>query len=879
MKTPNRPELSFLIESLHLGPNEFFETFFKKSSYRPIGVLLNETVWELTRQKVNMQDLREYNSEIVESWNNYIKDNQWRSIGEKRQSIFEFVRKVSTDCLVLQSKEPYFKIDKLDRWQNVTLKCGEDLFVAAMYADKRIMDGFAPKHFQWNYILDSDYFVLNNLIHQKKLVENHYHLGGSSPNVDLSWIRLMNYPFGQARRYKELLKDGASYYVSSQSYLPYYQTKLKVLVQIAACVRVWLFEKCVLGIVPKDTTKSLISQIKDVFDYNLFLQQSELMSQIDAYRYESYYSVFDAKVDYAIRGFLVDREGNNGYIAGERHLFYSCLYYIFSNHEDSFVQSLFYFYLLIRNHFNHVFIQTNNKTGFQNFKEYSDRKSSFISDTPYEKMAKNMAIEGSIRENHLDQLEVRVMPHETFDKMRKLIKDTDSKAYLRKPFVTLYDRVYPKGVHQDQSCKIEKVDEKFFYVLHFIKDKEMHWYVKEDNKYAPMCREHYKREIYRQKAQCFMDMRNRKEKICERIFGIDAASNEVNFRPENFGTVFRYLSSSRIQPELLDNKIPDLHKTYHVGEDFYEVADGLRAIDEAILYLELSQGDRIGHGVALGIDVGKWYERHPVVAMPLQNKVDNLGWILSKIRDWNINISTANYYNLYTEFERGCQRLYKDVHPDLMTYIQAWKLRGDNPDCYFSPEFERKWLHPVTQWDRYSIRDRKLYESLESNTTVYNLYHRYHFDTDLKREAAKVEPFRFKPYYIDLVKQLQIRMRSFMLEKGVAVESCPTSNFLISNVDEFKDIPTFQLFPIRESHSDFVRLNVSINTDDKGVFYTSLAKEYSLLAGTLRKEMENGLRVHSDDKILNWVEHLINNSKQQCFKELKKTNKETLNNY
>lgn len=876
MKSPNRPELSFLIESLHLGPNEFFEAFFKKSSYRPMGMLLNETVWELTRQKINMQDLREYNSEIVDSWNNYIKDKQWRSIGEKRQSIFEFVRKVGKECLALQSKDPYFKIENLNSWQNVTLKCGEDLFVAAIYADKRIVDGFTPKHFQWNYILDSDYFVLNNLIHQKKLVENHYHLGGSSPNVDLSWIRLMNYPFGQTRRYKELLKDGASYYISSQSYLPYHQTSLEVLVQIAACVRVWLFEKCVLEIVPEETARNLINQIKDIFDHNVFLRHYELMSRIDVYRYESYYSVFDSKIDYAIRGFLVDRKENNGYIAGERHLFYSCLYYIFSNPEDYFVQSLFYFYLLIRNHFNHVFIQTNNKTGFQNFKEYSDRKSSFISDTPYNKMAKNMAIEGCIKENHLEQLEARVMPYETPEEMRSFFKSTDGKAYLRPSSITFFDRIYPKGVHGDKPNKIDKGTDKFFYVLHFIKDKEMHWHEKEDNKYAPMCREYEKREVYKRKAQCFMEMRDRKDKICGRIYGIDAASNEVNFRPENFGTVFRYLSSSKVINKMpWECKIPDLHKTYHVGEDFYDVVDGLRAIDEAVLYLELSHGDRIGHGVALGVDVEKWYEHHPVVALPLQNKLDNLGWMLFKIREWNLELSTANYYNLYTEFEKLCQQLYKKDVPDLLTYIRAWKLRGDDPYCYFSPKYEKKWLHPVTQWERYSIRDRKAYERLESNHPIYDLYHKYHFDTAFKREAIKVEPFRCKPYYIDLVKQLQIYMRSFMLEKGVAVESCPTSNFLISNVDEFKDIPTFQLFPIRETHSDFVRLNVSINTDDKGVFYTSLAKEYSLLAGTLRKEMENGLRVHSDDKILNWVEHLINNSKQQCFREYK-TNNESI---
>jgi adenosine deaminase len=136
----------------------------------------------------------------------------------------------------------------------------------------------------------------------------------------------------------------------------------------------------------------------------------------------------------------------------------------------------------------------------------------------------------------------------------------------------------------------------------------------------------------------------------------------------------------------------------------------------------------------------------------------------------------------------------------------------------------------------------------------------------LKKRAREITVLTPEPELVVLAKQLQLRMRNYILEKGVAVESCPSSNFLISNLEEFKDIPTFNLFPIQESSSDFVRLNVSINTDDQGVFFTSLQKEYAMLAGTLRELHDsNGLRIYSDDQILNWIEHLINNSKQQCF--------------
>ena len=60
-------------------------------------------------------------------------------------------------------------------------------------------------------------------------------------------------------------------------------------------------------------------------------------------------------------------------------------------------------------------------------------------------------------------------------------------------------------------------------------------------------------------------------------------------------------------------------------------------------------------------------------------------------------------------------------------------------------------------------------------------------------------------------------------------------------------------------------LNVSINTDDQGVFHTSLVKEYTLLAGALQNEKNKDLRKYSDDKILTWIKQLVDHGKNQCF--------------
>ena len=123
------------------------------------------------------------------------------------------------------------------------------------------------------------------------------------------------------------------------------------------------------------------------------MQADELQPIIGTYRYRSDCVRYGTKVDYAIRGFRVFEDEKNNYISGERYLNYCCLRFIYGHTKSSFVQVLYYLYLLVRHHFNKEFIQANNKTGFQNFKEYNDRKSELIKGTSYEKMANVLVLQ------------------------------------------------------------------------------------------------------------------------------------------------------------------------------------------------------------------------------------------------------------------------------------------------------------------------------------------------------------------------------------------------------------------------------------------------------------------------------------------------------
>lgn len=85
-----------------------------------------------------------------------------------------------------------------------------------------------------------------------------------------------------------------------------------------------------------------------------------------------------------------------------------------------------------------------------------------------------------------------------------------------------------------------------------------------------------------------------------RIRGIDAANSEILARPEVFAQAFRFLRN-----ELrTDTQYPNnLGMTYHVGEDFLDAVDGLRAVDEVLTFMGFHNGDRLGHAIVLGIDV------------------------------------------------------------------------------------------------------------------------------------------------------------------------------------------------------------------------------------------------------------------------------------
>lgn len=78
---------------------------------------------------------------------------------------------------------------------------------------------------------------------------------------------------------------------------------------------------------------------------------------------------------------------------------------------------------------------------------------------------------------------------------------------------------------------------------------------------------------------------------------------------------------------------PLLGLTYHAGEDFFHPLSGMRAIYEVRRTCHMREGDRIGHGLALGVDLpafNRQYGRHAII--PRGEALDVLVWLRRRAR-------------------------------------------------------------------------------------------------------------------------------------------------------------------------------------------------------------------------------------------------------
>ncbi|MFT8352379.1 MAG: hypothetical protein ABF685_26075, partial [Clostridium saccharoperbutylacetonicum] len=603
---------------------------------------------------------------------------------------------------------------------------------------------------------------------------------------------------------------------------------------------------------------------------------------------------------------------------GERSFMYKCFKKIYLE-DKSFLSkaNLFYAYIIIKNKLRAELIQTNDKVGFCNFSEYQDRKTKYLKDkTILREFVEPGAILTSIKNQNMLSIEARIMPENTaaenakeINKMDKIIcnqiySDKNNKWINMNSDNSIEEELSISKAElylsKEEKKKISDFKNKFFYVFHFPKNKDELEDCKDDIKLKFKCRHYYTRQELKKYAEAIYEMREKNQKIASRVLGIDACSNELYVRPEIYGQAFRFLKGHLPRNDYQRDykkgeSLGRLRATYHVGEDFLDCADGLRAIDEAITFLGLTHGDRLGHAIALGIDVNDWYrKKNNKVHLSMQAVLDNVAWLIYKLKEYDIDKSseyieklTKTYNEYYTKiYINDSDKLYKlsgrTVIP-VDTYMEAWKLRGDDPKLYKDFEIKDNAYYykdirtnncSIRYWDRCSLRDLNDH----MNDTAIELYHRYHYDAVVKKQGYEIIAFKVEAYIITCIKEVQRCMQDYVRKSGIGIECNPSSNVLISNFGRYDKHPILNFYNLglindTNKINENPQLFVSINTDDQGVFDTLIENEFALMAIALEKAKdEKGRPIYNQAMIYDWLDRIRKMGIEQSFKIVGETN-------
>lgn len=783
--------------------------------------------------------------------------------------IFSLLTEYTKHVLFVSNGQPEFLQEKALEWREMSLKLGQDLFTCSLLAQQDLEHLRKGHDFRWRAVIRTNSPALKQLIN-RGLAENHYHLNGSTQSFALTWGFLMNHPemankYFNSSKFRENL-HGETSFGTLDNQLPW-----KKRIYFAAWLRAMLFtrsyEKITLSYADYEIP-NLIGQFKGFCCSSS--PQRDVRCLVSRLRQQTgaRFTRLDGKkecLDYAIS--LCTKEELDSrvrFLTGERRFLYYCFRMCYSGKFTPQEQDLFYLYLLLKVKFRNELIQNNDRYGFRNFSEYQDRKNELWEHWHGYWLEAGRLASAVVQEGNVTSLEMRVMPWK--DK-----KQIELRILLPDQFI-----------HQDPwdnfDCKKKRLrraeeDKRYFYVIHFPKSPLEPI---EKPKYdIPQLRQKKLRNMVRQRAQKLAEALDVDNYLRSRIRGIDAASHEIGCRPEVFAQAFRYLRNERPQQRYDHPPQLTLRATYHVGEDFLDITDGLRAVDEAVCFLDLRRGERIGHGLALGIEPEDYYQlKNNVVRLSAQDLLDNLIWLIERSLEWGVQIPSQ----LLSSLKERARQLLDEIYPRKDTtsysfreYFYSWTLRGDNPERYrnaLSKDFSVE--DAPENWDaiiyRYFDLNDHIWEGFDihtcrTNTAAVRLNYYYQYDPCVRWRGQKIESFSVSPEYIDLIKRMQTCMLQKVMERGLSVECNPSSNYLIGTFRDYSKHPIFRFnnngLQLPEYPEKHIQLPVSINTDDLGVFDCSLENEYALLLGALtnRKDAKNHREV-SDDEALEYLEHI-----------------------
>jgi|GEM_PF-957659 len=539
--------------------------------------------------------------------------------------------------------------------------------------------------------------------------------------------------------------------------------------------------------------------------------------------------------------------------------------------EAEVIKKLFLNYLRIKNHFYQLVVQQKTIHGLNFFQsEFYGKNSTFSKQATAIKNKKKWvrAIREQLQDPNLRKLELRTSINDKESKFRIEVND-----FLR-AYLNILHKYYCEYCGKGKGYRPIKMFPRVGLVFHFLKKEQEYPSIKNVSRVdgsRAYLQYAYLYFTYKMQLTNLISMRNEKIAfpIDKYLLGIDVASLESEVPTWVFATVYENARDSRSEP--INKPTGRIHQslsfTFHAGEDFRHIISGLRRVHEVIVHLKFHAGDRIGHGVALGIDPKRWAIQNKTIIIPRIELLEDYLWAYDLLSNYCDESSIINLDYLEKRIHKIAEDIYgDDVNVSVNTLLKAY--RGLFTRNLFEEDeaFFDKMNDKVDSF----IKDKGEATQLSSEFWQYarqsNLFaHKLNEPIHVKIEEQEVEITRI----------IQSLVKKSVDEKGVVVEINPSSNVVIGDIDT---IDENQVYGINNYGYKFDNLIVCINSDDPSVFNTNVANELGYIYfGMLEKNSnreaalswidklrENGMsasfirRTESDEQILRELEDYVN---------------------
>jgi Adenosine deaminase len=310
--------------------------------------------------------------------------------------------------------------------------------------------------------------------------------------------------------------------------------------------------------------------------------------------------------------------------------------------------------------------------------------------------------------------------------------------------------------------------------------------------------------------------RNWYPKLKRWVRGIDGAANELHASPEFFAPIFRQCAAHGLS-----------HKTFHAGEDFPHLLSGLRYMLEALELLDLQSGDRLGHGTAMGIAPKLWIDRMPQTII-----ISRGDWFLSVLSAWR----------LMCKHPVGLEKVTRTLTAELgQRSVELFGQHLNPYECEQAMGLRRLSLPEVYRWvnngrqlpivhlmsEHWHKEMEDVHAKATANPIAFEVYWRWQSDKDLWKKSEELIEVRSDFLQASHYLLLQQALMHEVADRGVVIETLPSSNVRISQYKHFSEHHALRW--MREPSAtppDDPEILVSLGSDDPGIFSTDIETEF-----------------------------------------------------